>query len=117
MMPHNQAMTSEIRRCIQHCLDCYSICQETVQHCLKLGGRHAEAKHIGLLQTCAKICDTSAAFMLSGSEYHNRTCAVCAEVCASCAESCAGMAEGDETMLRCADACRSCAESCRRMAA
>ena len=115
-MAHAQSMTSEMRECIQNCLDCYSICLETAHHCLTLGGKHAEAKHIGLLTTCAKICETSAAFMLSGSELHGRTCGVCAEVCRACEQSCAGISEGDETMQRCVNTCRRCAESCQRMA-
>lgn len=115
-MPHAQTMTDELRHCVQNCLDCYSICMETVQHCLKLGGKHAEQKHIGLMQVCAKICETSAAFMLSGSEFHDKTCGVCAEVCAACAASCSEMAGSDETMQRCAKICRECAESCRKMA-
>ena len=48
-----------------------------------------------------------------GTEFHKRTCAVCAEVCADCAKSC----EGFDDMQECAEACRRCAESCRRMAA
>ena len=115
-MAHAQHMTSEMRDCIQSCLDCYSICLETVQHCLMMGGKHADAKHIGLLKACAKICETSASFMLTGSEFHTRTCGVCAEVCHACAESCTRMAGGDETMQRCADVCRRCAESCQQMA-
>ncbi|MCW5977274.1 MAG: four-helix bundle copper-binding protein [Bryobacteraceae bacterium] len=116
-MAHAQHMTSEIRECIQNCLDCFSICLETGYHCLTVGGKHTEAKHIALLETCARICETSAAFMLSGSEFHHRTCGVCAEVCRACAESCSSLADGDETMRRCADLCLRCAESCRRMSA
>jgi hypothetical protein len=109
-------MTAEMRECIQNCLDCYRICVETTHHCLTLGGKHAEARHIGLMQACAEICRTSAAFMLHGSEFHNRTCGVCAEVCRACEQSCSKMAEGDATMTQCADICRRCAESCQRMA-
>jgi hypothetical protein len=115
-MPHTQKMTTEMKECIQNCLGCYTICLETAQHCLMLGGKHAEPRHIGLLNTCAKICETSAAFMSSGSELHGKVCGVCAEVCKACEQSCSNMADGDETMLRCAEACRRCAESCRRMA-
>ena len=115
-MAHTHQMTSEMRECIQNCLNCYAICLETAHHCLTMGGKHADPEHIGLMQACAKICETSAALMLSGSEFHSRTCAVCAEVCRACERSCASMAQGDETMQRCADICRQCAESCQRMA-
>jgi hypothetical protein len=115
-MAHTAHMTDDMRQCVQNCLDCYSICLETAQHCLTIGGKHAEARHIGLLNACAKICETSAAFMLSGSEFHGRVCGLCAEVCRACEQSCSSMAGGDETMRRCAETCGRCAESCQRMA-
>jgi hypothetical protein len=62
---------------------------------------------------CAEICRTSAYFMELGTEFHKRTCAVCAEVCAECADDC--MALGG--MEACVEACRRCADSCRQMAA
>jgi len=80
-----------------------------------MGGQHAEPQHIGLLLDCAEICQTSANFMLRGSDRHMRTCAVCAEVCEQCAQDCERM--GDDAQMRaCAEVCRRCADSCRRMA-
>jgi len=108
-------ISSEMQQCIDECLGCYSICVQTAQHCLEMGGKHAEASHIQLLNDCAEICRTNAAFMLRGSEFHTRTCAVCAEVCRACEKECRSMGN-DELMQRCADACRRCAESCARMA-
>jgi hypothetical protein len=113
-MPHQQS--AEMRKCIENCSNCHNICLETVQHCLIMGGKHAEASHIRLLLDCAQICATSADFMLRGSEFHARTCGVCAEVCERCAEDCERLAGDDELMLRCAGMCRQCAESCRAMA-
>ncbi len=116
-MPHtaehhmsNQAM----QQCIQECLDCHSICLQTAQHCLGLGGKHAESHHITMLLDCAEICQTSANFMLRGSHLHTQTCAVCAEVCRACEEECRRMGD-DDMMQKCAEACRRCAESCERM--
>jgi hypothetical protein len=106
----------EMQQCIQNCLDCHRICLETVTYCLQQGGHHAEASHIRTLLDCAEICQTSANFMTRGSEFHPRTCGVCAEVCERCAESC-GQMGNDAQMQACADMCRRCAESCRRMAA
>ena len=108
--------TREMQECIDNCTECHAICVATIAHCLQMGGKHAEAGHIGLLMDCAQICATSADFMLRGSPMHSRTCAACAEICARCAEECARMG-GDDMMQRCAEACRRCAESCRRMAA
>ncbi|MFP2926287.1 four-helix bundle copper-binding protein [Pyxidicoccus sp. 3LG] len=105
-----------MRQCIQNCLECHRVCVETLAYCLQKGGRHAEAKHVRLMMDCAEICQTSANFMLRGSELHTRTCFACAEVCERCAESCAAM--GDDAMMKaCAELCRRCAESCRKMSA
>jgi len=108
-------MHEPMQRCIQECLQCHRICLETVTHCLHKGGQHAEAAHIRLLLDCVEICQTSANFMLRGSELHTRTCGVCAEVCERCARSCEQIG-GDEQMQACAEACRRCAESCQHMA-
>lgn len=104
-----------LRDCIKECIDCHGVCQETINHCLQKGGRHAEAGHIRLMLDCAEICQTSANFMLRGSLLHVRTCAVCAETCGACAQDCQQIGT-DEQMLACVEACRRCAESCERMA-
>ena len=116
MMSHGEHQQSaEMQECIDNCTACHAICVTTINHCLQLGGRHAEASHIRLLQDCAQICALSADFMLRASPFHQRTCGVCAEICERCAEECERLAEGDEQMRACAAACRRCAESCRRM--
>lgn len=115
-MQHTQ-MSGEMQDCINNCLSCHSVCLETINHCLQMGGEHAKPDHIKLLQDCVQICATSADFMLRMSDYHPQTCGVCAAVCEACAQECEKMATGDaaDFMQRCADACRKCAESCRRM--
>lgn len=111
-------MSQEMQDCISSCMTCHAVCLETIHHCLQMGGEHASAQHISLLQDCAQICATSADFMLRMSQFHSQTCAACAAVCEACAQECERMATGDgaDFMQRCADACRRCAESCRRMA-
>lgn len=111
-MPHQ--LNDRMRECIDRCQSCQEICLEAIPHCLELGGKHAASEHIAMLMGCAEICDTSARFMLLGSEHHTRTCEVCAEVCEACAKDCDALAD-DEMMQRCAEACRRCAESCRQM--
>lgn len=106
----------EMEACIEACRECARICTETVRHCLEMGGEHADARHIALLLDCAQICQTSADFMLRGSDLSPRICAACAAVCAACAESCERFGD-DAAMRACAEACRRCAESCRAMAA
>jgi hypothetical protein len=108
-------LSREMQECIQNCSNCHSVCLQTVTYCLSMGGMHAEASHIRLMLDCVEICQTSANFMLRGSDLHTRTCAVCAEVCERCAQDCDRFGD-DAQMKLCADTCRQCAESCRRMA-
>jgi hypothetical protein len=110
-------LSREMQECIDECLRCHAICLQTVSHCLELGGRHADPAHIGVMLDCAEICQTSANFMLRGSERHQLTCRICAEICRACAEDCERMAQGDSMMLQCAEECRRCQRSCERMAA
>lgn len=114
-MTNQIQVSEEMRRCIQNCLDCYKACLEMVMHCAAKGGKHAMPKHIRLLMECANICNTSANFMLLGSENHSSVCEVCADICDQCAQECEEMADDNE-MKACAEICRRCAESCRQMA-
>ena len=104
-------VTAEMRQCAAECARCHDVCLETTRHCLEMGGRHADAGHIGLLQDCAQICETSKDFMLRGSPLHAHTCGACAAVCQRCAEDCEQIADGDQQMRACAEQCRRCAES------
>ena len=115
-MNSNQDMSQEMQQCIQNCHDCQNVCLATVPHCSQMGGEHASASHIKTLLACAKICNTSADFMVINSPFHTRVGAVCAEVCDQCAQECENMANGDEQMTACAEACRRCAKSCHEMA-
>lgn len=103
----------EMDRCITACASCHEVCERMIyQHCLKLGGQHAEAEHLTLMADCAQICRTSADFMVRGSPRHVLTCRVCAEVCEACADDCERVGQMEE----CVSACRECAEICREMA-
>ncbi len=108
-------MSPEMQQCIDDCLECHSICLMTANHCLEMGGKHAEAGHVRLLLDCAEICQTSANFMLRDSQLHGLTCGTCAEVCLRCAADCERFPD-DEQMMACAEVCRRCAASCREMA-
>ncbi len=66
---------------------------ETIQQCLRMGGKHAEPGHIRMIMDCAEICQTSANFMLRGSDFQGYTCSVCSEACRICSQSCSEMAE------------------------
>lgn len=114
IQPHQ--VRQDMQLCIQSCLDCHSICLSSVtNYNLRLGERYAEAAHIRLLLDCAEICQTSANFMLRGSDLHAWTCGICAEICQRCAQSCREFRK-DEMMQRCAEVCDRCALLCERIA-
>jgi hypothetical protein len=104
-----------MEECITNCLDCHSVCLQTIPHCLGMGGEHADPRHIRVLQDCSQICITSADFMLRNSPLHPMICRICGGICKICAEDCERLAE-DEQMLLCVETCRRCAESCAEMA-
>ena len=108
-------MSATMKQCIQNCTDCHSICVQTIDHCLGMGGKHVEPAHLKSLLDCADTCRTSADLMLRGSALYTQACGLCAEACARCATSCEQFGE-DATMKACAEMCRRCAESCREMA-
>jgi hypothetical protein len=109
------SMDAEMEQCISNCMQCYRVCEQTMVHCLKKGGQHAAPDHIAVLADCAKICATSADFMIRSSRNHGQVCGVCAGICEQCATECQRMGD-DEQMRQCAEVCRQCGESCRQMA-
>lgn len=108
-------LSTEMAECIDACTDCHRICVSTARHYLEHGGEYPSSKHVTLLLDSAEICQTSANFMIRGSELHDRVCRACAEICDRCAEACETMGR-DELMKECAEACRRCADSCEKMA-
>jgi hypothetical protein len=108
-------MDHDMQECIRNCLETHRISTITAQHCLGMGGKHAAPDHIRVLLDNAQIAITSADFMLRGSPFHARTCALCAEINEQCAAECERLGP-DQMMQQCIDQCRRCAASCRRMA-
>jgi hypothetical protein len=55
-------MNDAMRQCIRDCVDCHSVCLQSVTDCLEIGGRSTrsagtrKAHHIRLLLDCAAIC-------------------------------------------------------------
>lgn len=114
-MQETEFQTSEeVRECIQNCVDCFRTCSQTLLRCLNMGGKHAEVEHMNLIMDCARICNTSADFMLRNSAYFPQICGLTADICDECGDVCDRF-EAD-FMKECASVCRRCAESCREMA-
>lgn len=104
----------DMQSCIDTCTQCHQTCLESaMNHCLETGGKHVEPEHFRLMMNCVEICQTSANFMLSGSDFCDQVCAVCAEICEACADNCEQVGDMDD----CVEACRECARSCREMSA
>ncbi|MBI2930632.1 MAG: four-helix bundle copper-binding protein [Planctomycetes bacterium] len=113
--PTSVHLSEHVQECVNECIDCHGVCLQTIQYCLRIGGRHAEATHIRMLEDCAEVCQTAANLMLRDSDLHESICGVCADVCERCAQDCDRFAD-DSIMKGCADACRRCADACRRVA-
>lgn len=124
--------------CIDNCNRCHAVMLETYNYSLWLGGRYNESVHLRLLLDAAEISQTSANFMLRGSDMHRETCRACAVVCENAAQDCdrytvPGSGEGapmsrhsgpphvskentDEQLKYAAQVARECAKSCKAMA-
>src|SRR4051812_11316954 len=93
-------MSGQMQTCIENCQDCHTLCIQTAQYCLTLGGKHASADHIRVLLDCADACQTCFNFMSRMSPYHPKYCGNCADLCRACTDSCRGLAGGDQLMLQ-----------------
>ena len=107
-------ISQQMRTCIDTCLDCSAICQETIMHCLQRGGRHADPNHLRLLMDCSHICQTSGSFMLRSSNFYWQLCGICADVSNQCAQSCEQLSD-DQQMKDCAEVCRRTSQLCQQM--
>lgn len=101
----------EHHECIHACEDAHDACLHAVHDCLKKGGEHADAHHIGHLLDCAAIAHAAEDLMLRHSHLHHITCGACAEICEACAKSCEKLGDNDIAAI-----CRRCAELCRKHA-
>ena len=97
--------------CIAACNECNQICLQSIEHCLALGGSHAEPGQITMLMTCASVCRTATELMSINSEWHPTVCDLCAQVCDECADQCEELGDTDD----CVTACQDCADACREM--
>lgn len=118
--PNEEAIehaNSVLQECIDNCSETARMCLQLIPHCLDVGGDHASAEHINILQVCSIICESNAKLMTLNSEFHHDLCRLCAEVCTACAIDCEMLSKEDTMMIECAEICRKSAESCERMSA
>ncbi|MBB4714770.1 four-helix bundle copper-binding protein [Streptomyces luteogriseus] len=108
-------LSKEMQDCVQACMTCHSVCEETMSSCLQMGGP-AQMQIMRTVMDCAEMTRMCADMMMRRSPLMAEMCAMCARACDMCAEACMSMPD-DAQMMRCAEACRRCAESCRSMSA
>lgn len=111
---HILTMNKDVEECIENCQECHQTCVELLTYCVEKGDKHTDPEHIRVLRDCAEICQTSANFMLRGSNLHSLVCGICAEICRKCSESCEKF-EDDDKMRICAEMCKKCAATCKEM--
>lgn len=108
-------LSINMEEAISNALECFRITNNCLQHCLSIGDKHADIKHIMLMKQCAELCQVSASFMIEKSDFTHDACGLCAKICDACADSCLEVDSQDAMMNLCVSACRKCAESCRNM--
>ncbi len=112
---NDPTLVPQFQHAIEACLQCFESCEQMIVH---LGGReNVDPNLIRLLNDAVEITQVAATFMLRGSNFHIRTCGVCAEVCKICAESLEERADRDSELMKSGiETLRDCSESCFQMA-
>ncbi|AXI76626.1 four-helix bundle copper-binding protein [Peterkaempfera bronchialis] len=107
-------MSKEMQECVDMCLACHSICEETMSYCLQQGGQ-MDAQIMRALMDCTDMTRMCADMMMRRSPLSAEMCGMCARACEMCVEACKSM-PNDAQLTRCAEICRKCAQMCRSMA-
>jgi hypothetical protein len=87
------------------------MCLQTMQNCLKKGGKFADAKLSLMLAECAQLCQVTADMAATDSARCAALADACAKHCDDCARMCDAMAES--VLDECAASLRQCAAACR----
>lgn len=90
--------------------NCAQVCQESLDYCLKKGGKHASKEHVNILKDCIAICKLKADFTARGSKFTEPLTKLCADICNACAASCESL--DDPKLKHCVSMCQDCSESC-----
>ncbi|HEY6578465.1 MAG TPA: four-helix bundle copper-binding protein, partial [Rhizomicrobium sp.] len=105
--------SAQVRACMESLAQCHATClSSAMTQCFELGGEHVRPQHIRLMLDCAAMCSLTTDLLAHKSQFHNRVCALCAEVCDVCAADCERLGQ----MEHCAASCRKTAALCREAA-
>jgi len=111
---HMANMTKEMRKAIDDCMSCSSMCEETIAYCMDMPGSMTDAAGMRVLMDCASITQVCAEMMCRMSPMHPQMCELCVRACTTCADM-SVKAPKDVQMAKLAEMCRTCAESCQVM--
>ncbi|NNN04843.1 MAG: hypothetical protein HKL90_02985 [Elusimicrobia bacterium] len=106
-------MNTRMQECCMSCSATRATCIQTMQMCLKKGGKLADAKLSLMLSECAQLCQMAADMGAADSERFNAAAQACAQHCDNCAHACDAMNES--VLDECSAVLRECAELCRSM--
>jgi hypothetical protein len=108
-------MSSRMQDCVEACMSCHSMCEETMSSCMQMDGGQDRMQIMRALLDCSEATRMRADMMMRRSPMATEMCAMCAKACDMCAEACMSIPD-DPQMTRCAESCSRCAEMCRTMA-
>jgi hypothetical protein len=109
-----QSFSDQIRHCMRALAHCHTTCLSiAMTHCLEIGGAYGRPQHLRLMLDCAAICALTGDLLAHKSQFHNRMCALCAEVCETCAAGCEQLGQMDECVTSCRRAAELCTEAAR----
>ena len=95
--------------------NCASACEMCLNSCLEEDNIQKLVSCIRSDRDCAKMCQVTAGFVASNSQFAPQVVELCEKIAVKCAEECEQ--HEHEHCRVCARACRECAEACRSFAA
>ena len=108
-------MNVAMKECCNCCSQTRALCLQTMQSCLKKGGKFADAKLCMMLMECAQTCQLLADLCSTGSGGAAKVAEACAKLCDECARCCDAMSEPE--LSKCAESLRRCAQACSQVCA
>ena len=108
------AFSQQVKDCMEALGHCHAMCLSTAAvHCLESGGEHVRPQHFRLMLDCAASCAFAADALARKSQFHNRICALAADIAETCGKDCERIGGMDACAAACRETARLCAEVAR----
>jgi len=108
------AFSRQVQDCMEALGHCHALCLSTASvHCLESGGEHVRPQHFRLMLDCAAACAFAADALARKSQFHNRICALAADIAETCGSDCDRLGGMEACAAACREAARLCAEAAR----